>query len=130
MNKVYLVDTHALFWHLINSPKLSTVGRQIFQSASTGESTLVLSAIVLLELYGLARKANATFNFASELALFEQPPFQIEPVTIADLYLLDRLNVIPELHDRLIAATALRLNIPILTRDPLIVACAEVTCVW
>ncbi len=35
-----------------------------------------------------------------------------------------------ELHDRLIAATALRINAPILTRDPLISACADVTCVW
>ena len=63
-------------------------------------------------------------------ALFEQPPFRIEPITSADLRLLDRLSAIPELHDRLIAATALRINAPILTRDPLISACADVTCVW
>jgi len=31
------------------------------------------------------------------------------------LRLLDRLSAIPELHDRLIAATALRINAPILT---------------
>jgi PIN domain nuclease of toxin-antitoxin system len=73
---------------------------------------------------------NAPFDFTTELALFEQPPFHIEPITTADLYLLDRLNVIPELHDRLIAATALRLKIPIITRDPLITSCNEVTCVW
>ncbi|MBI1882503.1 MAG: hypothetical protein HYR94_30380 [Chloroflexi bacterium] len=75
---------------------------------------MILSPIVLLELYGLVQKVSAPFDFATELALFEQPPFRIEPITIEDLYLLDRLNVIPELHDRLIAVTAFRFSAPIL----------------
>jgi len=126
----YVVDTHALFWYLVHSPKLSRLGGQIFQRAIAGETTLILSPIVLLELYGLAQKVQAPFDFATELTLFERPPFHIEPITSADLRLLDRLNVITELHDRLIAATALRLNAPILTRDPIISACADVTCIW
>jgi PIN domain nuclease of toxin-antitoxin system len=130
MNNLYLIDTHTLFWYLTNSPKLSATGRDIFQRAFAGEINLILSPIVLLELYGLARKVSAPFDFATELALFEQPPFRIEPITTADLYLLDRLSVIPELHDRLIAATAYRISAPILTRDPLIAACDDITCVW
>jgi PIN domain nuclease of toxin-antitoxin system len=130
MNNRYVVDTHALFWYLVNSTRLSEPGRQIFDQAFTGKTTLILSPIVLLELYGLARKVKAPFDFATELALFEQPPFHIEPITSADLCLLDRLSSIPELHDRLIAATAFRLDAPILTRDPLISACADVNCVW
>lgn len=130
MSDLYVIDTHALFWYLINSSKLSGAGRQVFQRAFRGEVTLILSPIVLLELYGLARKVSAPFDFAAELALFEQSPFRIEPITTGDLYVLDRLKVIPELHDRLIAATAFRLNAPLLTRDPLISACPEVTCVW
>jgi PIN domain nuclease of toxin-antitoxin system len=130
ISNLYVVDTHALFWYLVNSPKLSDLGRQVFRQAFGGETLLILSPIVLLELYGLARKVKARFDFATELALFEQPPFRIEPITSADLRLLDHLPDIPELHDRLIAATALRLNAPILTRDPLITACPEVTCTW
>lgn len=126
----YVVDTHALFWYLVGSPRLSPSGVQVFQKAYAGAATLVLSPIVLLELYGLAHKVNAPFDFASELALFEQPPFLIETITVIDLRLLDRLNSIPELHDRLIAATALRLGVPILTCDPAIRACPEVTSVW
>jgi len=130
MNKQYVVDTHALFWYLIGSNKLSETGNQIFEAAFAGDTTLILSPIVLLELYGLARKVNAPFDFSAELTLFEQTPFRIEPLTAADLYLLDQVNTIPELHDRLIAATALRLDIRILTRDPLILASPNVTCVW
>ena len=130
MSNLYVVATHALFWYLISSPKLSEAGRQVFQRAFASEVTLILSPIVLLELYGLARKVSAPFDFATELALFEQSPFRIEPITIKDLYLLDRLKIIPELHDRLIAATAFRLSVPLLTRDPLITACPDVTCLW
>ena len=130
MNNHFMVDTHALFWYLIGSSKLSTIGRQIFSEAFAGNTTLILSPIILLELYGLAQKVKAPFDFGTELALFEQSPFRIESITTADLYLLDRLNIIPELHDRLIAATAFCLSIPILTRDPLITACNDVTCVW
>ncbi|MCX7855601.1 MAG: PIN domain-containing protein [Anaerolineae bacterium] len=126
----YVVDTHALFWYLVGSSRLSELGEQVFRRAFAGEATLVLSPIVLLELYGLIRKARAPIDFMAELTLFERPPFRIEPITVDDLRLLDRLDEIPELHDRLIAALALRLQAPILSCDPLISACSEVTCVW
>ncbi|MFN3761928.1 MAG: type II toxin-antitoxin system VapC family toxin [Anaerolineae bacterium] len=125
-----VVDTHALFWYLVGSPKLSDQGKQVFEKAFAGEITLILSPIVLLELYGLIRKVGAPIDFRAELALFERPPFHIEPITVDDLRLLDLLDPIPELHDRLIAAVALRLNVPILTRDPLIRACAGITGIW
>jgi PIN domain nuclease of toxin-antitoxin system len=130
MNKLYTIDTHALFWYLINSPKLSLEARRIFEQAFSGEVTLLLSPIVLLELYGLAQKVNAPFDFMAELGLFECPPFQIEPVTVEDLRLLNRLQMIPELHDRLIAATAFRFNAPLVTCDALITACADITSAW
>lgn len=126
----YGIDTHALFWYLISSPKLSQSGRNVFARAFTGDAELVLTPIVLLELYGLIRKINAPIDFGTELAFFEQPPFHVEPITTTELYLLDRLEIIPELHDRLIAAVAFRLNVPLLTRDPLITACPDITCIW
>lgn len=130
MSESYLLDTHALFWHLTNSSKLSDRARRIFGDAAGGQITLILSPIVLLELYGVVKKYQAPLDFSAELYLLEKPPYRITPVTVADLHLLDRLETIPELHDRLIAATALRLKVPILTRDPLIMACSLISCVW
>lgn len=37
---------------------------------------------------------------------------------------------IPERGDRLIAATAVALDVPLITRDPEIAACANVTLLW
>lgn len=130
MSASYVLDTHALFWHLTNSAKLSEQAGRIFGDASQGQVTLILSPIVLLELYGVVKKYQAPLDFSAELRLLERPPYRITLITVADLHLLDRLETIPELYDRLIAATALRLKVPILTRDPLITACPLITCVW
>lgn len=130
VNCLYVVDTHALFWYLVGSPKLSDLGKQVFRRAFAGEATLILSPIVLLELYGVIRKAKAPIDFSAELTLFERSPFHIEPITVDDLRLLDHLDAIPELHDRLIAAVALRIGAPILTCDPLISACPGISCIW
>lgn len=59
LSQQYVVDTHALFWYLVDSPRLSESGRRIFQDALAGEVMLILSPIVLLELYGLLRKVKA-----------------------------------------------------------------------
>jgi PIN domain nuclease of toxin-antitoxin system len=74
-SNLYVVDTHALFWYLVGSPRLSDLGTHVFQRAFAGEATLVISPIVLLELYGLVRKVKAPIDFSAELALFERPPF-------------------------------------------------------
>lgn len=130
MNELYILYTHTLFWHLINSPRLSATAQQIFQKGYAGTATLVLSSIVLLELYGLAKKVNAPFDFNAELAVFAQPPFQIEATGLADLHLFDRLSGVTELHDRLIAVLAFRLGAPLVTRDQNLTACPDITCIW
>lgn len=47
-----------------------------------------------------------------------------------DLLLLDRLQDIPEIHDRAIAATAVRLGATVLTLDPAIRSSAGVRSLW
>ncbi len=130
MSSHYVVDTHALFWYLVDSPRLSDKARSVFKAAFAGQTTLILPTIVLLELYGLAQKVNAPFNFTTELTRLQQAPFQVEPLGLPELQRLDEIKAIPELHDRIIAVTALRLDAPILTRDSLITACEQVRCIW
>ncbi|MFH1624979.1 MAG: hypothetical protein ABID54_07465, partial [Pseudomonadota bacterium] len=46
--------------------------------------------------------------------------YQFEPLSLEILKTASEIDDIPELHDRLIAATARYLDIPIITNDPLI----------
>ena len=128
--QLFVIDTHTLFWHLVAPERLSAKARDVFALAYDGRATLVLSPIVLLELYGVIRKVNAQIDYDEELDNFVRPPFRVEPITIEDLKLLSALEDVPELHDRLICATALRLNAPVVTRDPEIRRSALITSVW
>jgi len=119
-----------LFWYLADPGRLSVAARRVFDAAHSGDAVLVLSPIVLLELYGVVRKVRAPVDFRTELTSFERPPYRIEPITVEDLRLLDELDAIPELHDRLISATAVRLGAVVVTRDPEIHNCALVKSLW
>ena len=127
----YVVDTHALFWYLTNPTRLSLAARQVFASAIAGSALLVLSPIVLIELYALVRKLGAPVDFAAELEEFQAAPyFRIEEITINDLLLLDQLEDIPEMHDRVIAAMAVRLGAIVLTVDKAIQNSVGVKSLW
>ena len=55
---------------------------------------------------------------------------RIEPMSFEIVETAFQLNNIPELHDRLIAATAIFTNAILLTNDPVIHACKSVKVVW
>jgi hypothetical protein len=53
---LYLLDTHAIYWHLIASPKLSAPAAAAIASATTGSAVLIFHHIALAELFWLLRK--------------------------------------------------------------------------
>ena len=76
----YVVDTHTLFGHLTHSTRLSSAARNVFDAAVSGAALLVLSPIVLMELYALLRKFKAPLDYTAELQRFQVIPYyRIEP---------------------------------------------------
>lgn len=87
--------------------------------------------IVLAEFYYAVRKAGYEREFTSYTQFVEQNPvYRWEGITWQDLKRLPSFSEIPEMHDRLVAICANRLQIPILTRDAALHASPQVTCVW
>jgi PIN domain nuclease of toxin-antitoxin system len=127
----YVVDTHALIWYLLNDKKLSSTAKSIFQAAEQNQTILVISAIVLAELYYSNVKNKWFPDFMTLYEdLISKPFIQFMPFdhTHIPYFLHDR--VIPEMHDRIIAGVARRLNAPLITSDPLITNARIVTTVW
>ena len=60
----YLLDTYALYWHLIGSPRLSSSAANVFTKAQAGKAVLVIYYVVLAELYYLLQKYGQTSLFA------------------------------------------------------------------
>ena len=62
---IYVVDTNALIWHLTNDRKLGTRARDIFNAAELGQTRLVVSAIVMAEMF----YANKKFGLFADIDL-------------------------------------------------------------
>jgi PIN domain nuclease of toxin-antitoxin system len=128
---VYVVDTHALIWYLTNDKKLGRQAAAVFAAAERGETRLVVSAIVVAEMYYANKKNkwfadfNATYRQLRAKSYFRFVHFKADHVLD-----FDNDATVPEMHDRIIAGLARRLNAPLLASDPQIIAADVVTIIW
>lgn len=127
----YVVDTHALIWYLRNDHKLGARARAIFAAAEAHQTMLVLSAIVLAELYYTNVKNGWFADFAALYDDLAGKPFlRFIPFDETHVLDFDRDQVVPEMHDRIITGLARRLDAPLITSDPLIRNAAIVRIEW
>lgn len=128
---LFCIDTHAIYWRRTASPKLSAAAAKVFDDGVQGRATLIVPYIVVAELFYLLEKYNQVALFAPLLADFQVLPYyRLEPLALSDLAALDSVPEIPEMHDRLIALAAKRLDATIVTKDSIIQACQQVKCLW
>ncbi len=127
----FVVDTNALWWYLRAPERLSPSADAIFRLAEAGGTALVVPAIVVAELHYLSIKARDALPPTELMALLDGSGyFVVSDLGRTQLELLERLPEIPEMHDRLIAAEALALGVPVVTRDPVIAASSQVQSIW
>jgi PIN domain nuclease of toxin-antitoxin system len=127
----YVTDTHSLYWYLINSPLLRANASAAFDEADQGAAKIYISAIVLAELYYLNKKHGSPINFAATFGQLQQSPqFEFLPFNPEEVLEFTANAAVPEMHDRMIAGVAKRLNIPCLTCDKQIVGSGLVQIVW
>jgi len=127
----HVVDTHALYWYLTQSSKLSPAAMQVFQDSAQGQGILFIPSIVVAELYFLNLKAGSPLNFAIEYQQLKNAgQFRFVPFQADDILQFDNLSLIPEIHDRIIAGVAFFLGIPCLTCDIKIINSGLIKTVW
>ncbi len=127
----YVIDTHALFWYLIGSPRLSAAAREVFDAGVAQSAILVIPVIVLAELFYLNEKAGRPFDFPREFArLQESGQFEILSLHAQDIIDFARDDSVVEMHDRIIAGVARRLNAACVSRDRNITANPQLKVIW
>jgi len=127
----YVVDTNALIWYLTGNSRLSSHAHTIFKAAERGETRLIISAVVIAELYYANQKNNFFADFATAFQQMKTKPyFRFVPLTADAILHFKRDSAVPEMHDRIIAGLARRLNAPLITSDGQITASGIVQIAW
>lgn len=129
---VAVADTHALIWALLGSSRLSPAARAAMTVGGTdsvGVSAISFVEVVYLEEKGrlpagiVARISSALATSAGALVAIP-----VDAAIAQTLALVNR-DSIPDMPDRIIAATALHLGVPLISRDGKIRA-ASIKTIW
>jgi len=134
VTRIAVVDTHALVGYALG--RRARLGRKaavFLDRVDAGEAAAWVPAIVLVELLEAAHRGVIRLAGGSEgwiQALVDSGSFFVADLTAAIVLRADALYAIPEWGDRLIAATAAHLDLPLVTRDPAIARAAAVPVVW
>ena len=129
-----VTDTHALIWYLEDSPRLSITANRLFDRCELGEINIYIPTICLVEMIYLQEKGRIPSQLKTQLdreLMFSNTGmivFELTTGVVEALATIPR-NSIPDLPDRIIAATALYLNLPLISRDSKIAA-SEVDTIW
>lgn len=129
-----VTDTHALIWYLQGDSRLSPTASAYFDGCQTDNGRIRVPSICAVEIVYLSEKGRIRPD-ALEVLLeqFAAPDTILQLVPLDLTVVMGLRNVprseVPDLPDRIIAATASALGLPLITRDGRIQA-SRVTTVW
>ena len=117
-----VADTHVVIWYIFADPRLSVIARTTIEQIAAQGNQVAFSSITLAEIVYLIERGRIDATTLDRLlsalegdnALLVEIPFDRHIAQA--LRQVDR-GQIPDLPDRIIAATALYLTVPIISRD-------------
>jgi len=119
---VGIADTHTIIWYLMNDNRLSASAKEFLESSAQEGNQVGISSITLVEIVYLIEKGRIPAESLTNLpSQFSEPSSMFVEIPL-DLQITRTLSrkspgQIPDMPDRIIAATALHLNVPIVSRD-------------
>ena len=127
MADLYVIDTHVLIWYFIGSKRLNPTLREKIDEIQNQNGRLLVPTIVLIEALHIAEKGRVSFDFSEMYRrIREGPEFEIVSFSPEIFDTTVQIRNIPELHDRIIVATARFYGTGVLTKDRIILASGEV----
>jgi len=129
-----VADTHTALWYLLKNPRLSSTARNFIDPAAHLGHEIILSAISLAEIVYLVEKGRLPASAYGELReALSDPDFVMAEAAltgeIVESMRLVQRDEIPDMPDRIIAATAMYFSVPVISRDGRIIA-SSVKTIW
>ncbi len=126
----YVADTVALILYL-EKRKSGAIAEQIFDSAEHASTIVHIPAMVYAEILYLSEKKRISATLTDALDLIANfPNFKELPMNGDIIETASQITDIPELHDRIISASARFMNLELVTNDAKIQNSNFVRTIW
>lgn len=134
MAELAVTDSHGLIWYATGRKrKLGSKARRLFERADSAGAGVYIPSIALVEIAEASHRGvvHLSGGFATWCrGLLSSPHFIAVDLGVEIVVKAEELYAIPERGDRLIAATAVVLDLALMTRDPGIADAAGVKLLW
>ena len=129
-----VVDTHSLIWFLTRSPDLPSVARQAIRDTISSGHLVYVSSVTIVEVIYLTEKERLSRQNLTDLKATlhrSDSGLKVVPFDLAIAEQLESISrdQIPDMPDRMIAATAQYFRLPLVTTDYRIQQ-SEVEIIW
>lgn len=130
-----VTDTHALIWYLYAMPELSTDAKNFMDNVAASGGFIFIPTISFVEIIYLAEKGRLGANVLPRInSAIQQPNSVLKPIELTHQITVSLAQIlrqtVPDMPDRVIAATALHLNLPLVTKDHKIQALQNIQTIW
>ena len=129
-----VLDTHATVWSLVDRKRLSAAAAAAIEAANDRNSPVFVPTISIVEITYLVEKGRLPATVKTQLLDALEDPGSNLAVVVLDLDVAERVedierDEVPDMPDRIIAATAVHLGLPLVSKDRKIRA-SSVTTIW
>lgn len=129
-----VADTHAVIWYVFADDRISLNARTIMRDTAKADDQIGISSVSFVEIVYLIEKGRIDPHTLDRIlqaldhpqSLFVEIP--VDRRISESMRRVDRAQV-PDLPDRIIAATAVHLGVPLISRDGKIRA-SSVATIW
>jgi PIN domain nuclease of toxin-antitoxin system len=126
----YVTDAHSLIWYFTDDQKLSENAFNAYEQ-TIEKGSIFIPIIALAEIMYICQRGRISLTFKDTLDKIEEyENFQIIALDLEILKIADRLSTYLEMHDRLIVATAICFDVPLITKDEQIQKSKLVKTIW